>query len=165
MVDPRPLRHRLARRSAWLNMWLGLSLALACLMSSPARAGEAAPLADNPELEARMMAIASELRCLVCQNQTIADSHAGLAIDLRQEIREQLQQGKSERQIRDYMTARYGNFILYRPPVEGHTLLLWFGPGMLAIGGLGFLWWTLWRRARMQADAFDPDTPDTPDLQ
>jgi len=159
----------------WLGGWLSLclrpvsvlclalSLVLSCLLASPAHAGEAQPLADNPEQEARMMAIASELRCLVCQNQTIADSHAGLAIDLRQQIREQLQQGKNEQQIREYMTTRYGNFILYRPPVEGNTVLLWFGPGLLAVGGLGFLWWNLRRRARMSAEAFDPDTPDAPD--
>ena len=174
-----PLRTALHCSSAWHRAWLGLPAALhlalhlaVCLVlclavsgltAGSAHAGEAPPLADNPEQEARMMAIASELRCLVCQNQTIADSHAGLAIDLRQQIREQLQQGKNEQQIRDYMTARYGNFILYRPPVENNTLLLWFGPGLLAVGGLGFLWWTLRRRARMAADAFDPDTPDTPD--
>lgn len=157
--------------STWRRAWLVLSaalclalcMALSSLAADPAHAGEAAPLADNPEQEARMMAIASELRCLVCQNQTIADSHAGLAIDLRQQIREQLQQGKSDQQIRDYMTARYGNFILYRPPVENNTLLLWFGPGLLAVGGLGFLWWNLRRRSRMDADAFDPETPDTPE--
>lgn len=157
--------------STWRRAWLVLSaalclalcMALSSLAADPAHAGEAAPLADNPEQEARMMAIASELRCLVCQNQTIADSHAGLAIDLRQQIREQLQQGKSDQQIRDYMTARYGNFILYRPPVENNTLLLWFGPGLLAVGGLGFLWWNLRRRARMAPDAFDPDTPDNTD--
>ncbi|MGQ0599541.1 cytochrome c-type biogenesis protein [Aquabacterium sp.] len=160
-------RWRPAGRSAWLGLCIALSvvlcLTLSGLMANPAHAGEAAPLADNPEQEARMMAIASELRCLVCQNQTIADSHAGLAIDLRQQIREQLQQGKNEQQIRDYMTTRYGNFILYRPPVDNNTLLLWFGPGLLAVGGLGFLWWNLRRRARMAADAFDPDTPDAPD--
>lgn len=126
-------------------------------------AGEAAPLAADPQLEARVMRLADELRCLVCQNQTIADSHSGLAGDLRQEIREQLQRGQNEQQIRDYMTARYGNFILYRPPVDRSTALLWFGPGLLAVGGLTFLWWTLRRRSRMQADAFDPDTPDLPE--
>lgn len=125
-------------------------------------ATEAATAAD-PVAEKRLQKLSEELRCLVCQNQTIADSHAGLAIDLRQQIREQLQQGKNEQQIREYMTTRYGNFILYRPPVEGNTVLLWFGPGLLAVGGLGFLWWNLRRRARMSAEAFDPDTPDAPD--
>ena len=164
--------HRITRTRVHARVRLALRLlALCCLVLSlhigslqqAAWAGEAALLAENPEQEARMMAIASELRCLVCQNQTVADSHSGLAIDLRQEIREQLQRGQNEQQIRDYMTARYGNFILYRPPVDRNTALLWFGPGLLAVGGLAFLWWTLRRRARMQADAFDPDTPDLPE--
>lgn len=140
-----------------------LLMSLLLALSATAWAGEAAPAADDPALEARMLAIASELRCLVCQNQTIADSHSGLATDLRQDIREQLKRGQSDQQIRDYMTARYGDFILYRPPVDSSTALLWFGPGVMAIGGLGFLWWTLRRRAHMRADAFDPDTPDLPD--
>jgi cytochrome c-type biogenesis protein CcmH len=154
-------RHHLTRRLLGLCC-LALALHLGP-MQQTAWAGEAALLAENPEQEARMMAIASELRCLVCQNQTVADSHSGLAGDLRQEIREQLQRGQTDLQIRDYMTARYGNFILYRPPVDRSTALLWFGPGLLAVGGLGFLWWTLRRRTRMQADAFDPDTPDLPE--
>lgn len=174
-VHPHGMRGLPGWRHAWLGLDRGLSrglflslslclcMAVLGLLASTAHAGEAQPLADNPEQEARMMAIANELRCLVCQNQTIADSHAGLAIDLRQQIREQLQQGKNEQQIREYMTTRYGNFILYRPPVEGNTVLLWFGPGLLAVGGLGFLWWNLRRRARMAAEAFDPDTPDAPD--
>lgn len=148
------------RLMAWCSLALSLHLAP---LAPNAWAGEAALLAENPEQEARMMTIASELRCLVCQNQTIADSHSGLAGDLRQEIREQLQRGQNEQQIRNYMTARYGNFILYRPPVDRSTALLWFGPGLLAVGGLTFLWWTLRRRSRMQADAFDPDTPDLPE--
>lgn len=152
----RPVRRLLALCCLALSLHIGS-------LQQAAWAGEAALLAQNPEQEARMMAIASELRCLVCQNQTVADSHSGLAIDLRQEIREQLQRGQNEQQIRDYMTARYGNFILYRPPVDRNTALLWFGPGLLAVGGLAFLWWTLRRRAHMQADAFDPDTPDLPE--
>lgn len=148
---------------AWRNL-AGLALVgLACLaLLAPGgvQAREAAPLADDPAQEARMMAIASELRCLVCQNQTVADSHSGLAIDLRQQIREMLAKGQSDQQVRDYMTARYGNFILYRPPVDASTALLWFGPGLLAVGGLLGLWWILRRRARMQPDAFDPDEPE-----
>lgn len=124
--------------------------------------GREAPAAsDDPALEARMTVIASELRCLVCQNQSIADSHSGLATDLRQEIREQLQKGHSDQQIRQYMTDRYGNFILYRPPVAASTALLWFGPGVLAVLGLLALWWILRQRARMSPDAFDPDEPET----
>ncbi len=152
-------RSRARQAMRWLvGCGLALSLHVALPLQQAAWAGEAVLLAENPEQEARMMAIASELRCLVCQNQTVVDSHSGLAIDLRQEIREQLQRGQNEQQIRDYMTARYGNFIRYRPPVDRSTALLWFGPGLLAVGGLAVLWWTLRRRARMQADAFDPDS-------
>jgi len=139
-----------------LLTWLALSAGLL----GTTWAGEAVPLAENPALEARMQAIAQELRCLVCQNQTIADSHSGLATDLRREIRTLLDKGQSDQQIRDYMTARYGNFILYRPPVTSSTALLWFGPGLLAVVGLLSLWLILRRRARMSADAFDPDLPE-----
>jgi cytochrome c-type biogenesis protein CcmH len=120
-------------------------------------AKEAAPEAADPALEARMTRITSELRCLVCQNQTIADSSADLAADLRRETRELLKQGKSDREVVDYMTARYGDFVLYRPPVRATTMLLWFGPAlMLAVGATGLVV-VLRRRSRMNADAFDPD--------
>ncbi|MDO9236806.1 MAG: cytochrome c-type biogenesis protein CcmH [Aquabacterium sp.] len=140
-----------------------LLLLIACGLHTAVWAGEATPAADNPVLEARMLAIATELRCLVCQNQTIADSHSGLAVDLRKEIRSLLDKGQSDQQVRDYMTARYGDFILYRPPVNNSTALLWFGPGVLALIGLVTLWLILRRRARMSADAFDPDLPDGSD--
>ena len=84
-----------------------------------------------------MMAISSELRCLVCQNQTIADSHAELAVDLRTQVRELLQAGKTDQQITDYMTARYGDFVLYRPPFKAATALLWIGPAAMVLIGLG----------------------------
>jgi cytochrome c-type biogenesis protein CcmH len=123
-------------------------------------AKEAVPASENPQLEARVMRIAAELRCLVCQNQTIADSNAGLAVDLRAQVRSMLQQGKGEREIIDYMTARYGDFVLYRPPVKSSTLLLWAGPGVMLIGGLGILFVVLRKRSRMDAKHFDPDSPD-----
>lgn len=136
----------------------------ACILSlmllGVAHAREAQPLADNPAQEAQMMRIAAELRCLVCQNQTVADSHSGLATDLRQHIRELLAQGKSEQDIKDYMTQRYGEFILYRPPVSPSTWLLWFGPAALGLAGVGVLAWVLIRRQRMAPQAFEPDTPD-----
>ncbi|HEX2830509.1 MAG TPA: cytochrome c-type biogenesis protein [Burkholderiales bacterium] len=113
-----------------------------------ARAAEAAPAAADPELEKRVNAVAEELRCLVCQNQTLADSHADLAIDLKNQVREKLKQGMSEREIRDYMVARYGDFVLYRPPVKGTTMFLWFGPALLLVGGLAALFtWLRKRRA------------------
>lgn len=119
-------------------------------------------MADTPDpaLDKRVQAIAAELRCLVCQNQTIADSHAELAQDLRRQVREMLQQGKSEREILDYMTARYGDFVLYRPPVKSSTALLWYGPAALLVGGLGTLAWVLRRRARLGAEQFEPEPVD-----
>ena len=130
-------------------------------------AGEAVPAAADPVLEARMLAITTELRCLVCQNQTIADSHADLAIDLRQQVREMLQKGKTNQQILDYMTERYGDFVLYRPPVKSTTLLLWVGPGVMMVGGMVLLVVILRRRSRMPEDQFDPEEPeaaaDTPE--
>jgi cytochrome c-type biogenesis protein CcmH len=107
-----------------------------------------------------MMAMAAELRCLVCQNQTIADSHAGLAEDLRQQIREMLAKGMTERQIMDYMTERYGDFVLYRPPFKASTALLWVGPGVLMAGALLTLFVVLRRRQKLGAEAFDPETPE-----
>jgi cytochrome c-type biogenesis protein CcmH len=88
------------------------------------------------KLEARVAALSSELRCLVCQNQTLADSNAPLAVDLRNTIREQLAKGASEREVRDFMTARYGDFVLYRPPFKAATLLLWIGPFLLLVVGV-----------------------------
>jgi cytochrome c-type biogenesis protein CcmH len=97
---------------------------------------------ENPELDRRVADLAHELRCLVCQNQTIADSNAPLAVDLRKEIRSQLAAGKSERDVIDFMVARYGDFVLYRPPFKATTLALWLGPFvLLALGALIF-----WRR-------------------
>ena len=138
--------------------WIALLLA-ACL-SWPVLANEAAPAVADPALEARMLSITSELRCLVCQNQTIADSHAELADDLRRQVREMLVRGDTDQQIIDYMTARYGDFVLYRPPVKATTWLLWFGPGVLLLGGLTALALVLRQRSRMSPDRFEPDELD-----
>ena len=108
-----------------------VTLWLACAPLSWAIAAEAPPLADDPALEARVMAIAEELRCLVCQNETIAASHADLALDLRQQIRVKLGEGQSPRQIVDFMVERYGDFVRYRPPLKPTTVLLWAGPFVL----------------------------------
>ena len=115
-----------------------LSLLLALILPL-AHAGEAIPVASDVALEERVMAVSSELRCLVCQNQTIADSHAELAIDLRNQVREKLRQGMSEQEIKDYMVARYGDFVLYRPLMKRSTWLLWFGPFLLLIVAFGVL--------------------------
>ena len=123
----------------------------------PLRAAEAQPAAADPALEARVMAVAAELRCLVCQNQTIADSNADLAVDLRRQVRDMLSQGKSEREVIEYMTARYGDFVRYRPPIKTTTALLWFGPAALLVGGLLVLIIVLRKRAQMGDEQFDAD--------
>jgi cytochrome c-type biogenesis protein CcmH len=97
------------------------------------------------------------LRCLVCQNQTIADSHSSLAEDLRREVRDQLRRGASDEQIVQYMTDRYGDFVRYRPPFKASTLVLWVGPIVLLVAGLAILALVLRRRTRLAADQFEPD--------
>ena len=92
--------------------------------------------AKEEDLERRVTAVSNELRCLVCQNQTIADSNAELAVDLRNTIRDQLKKGASEAEVRDFMVARYGDFVLYKPPLKASTLLLWFGPFLLLALGI-----------------------------
>ena len=136
-----------------------LAFVVACSMGA-AWANEAAPASADPALEARMMAISSELRCLVCQNQTIADSHAELAVDLRTQVREMLQKGMTEQQIAEYMTDRYGDFVLYRPPFKSTTMLLWIGPGVMLVLGLLMLVLVLRRRSRMPQDRFDAEEPE-----
>jgi cytochrome c-type biogenesis protein CcmH len=99
-------------------------------------AKEAQPSAADPVLEERVMKLSRELRCLVCQNETLADSRADLAEDLRNQIREQMKAGKSDKEIIAFLTDRYGKFVLYRPPVDPTTYLLWFGPFVLLVAGL-----------------------------
>lgn len=125
-----------------------------------AQATEAQDAAADPALEARVLHVASALRCLVCQNQTIADSHAGLAIDLRREIRDQLATGRSETEVLTFMTDRYGDFVLYRPPVDARTWLLWFGPIALLGTASGGLWWHLRGRSRRPDTDFETDPDD-----
>lgn len=117
-----------------------LPMIVLCLFVLSVSAQVAKPLTDNPELEKRLTNLASELRCLVCQNETLADSQADLAQDLRAQIREQMKAGKSDKEIVAYLTDRYGEFVLYRPPVKPTTYLLWFGPFVLLLGGLAFLY-------------------------
>ncbi len=113
--------------------------------------------AADPALEARMLAITGELRCLVCQNQTIADSHADLAVDLRQEVREMLKRGMTDDQVRRYMTDRYGDFVLYRPPLKATTAVLWLGPALLLAVALFALARVIRRRSRLADDHFEAD--------
>ena len=111
-------------------------------------AKEAAPLAQDPALEARLMRLSKELRCLVCQNETLADSQADLANDLRNEVREKMRQGMSDAEIKHYLTQRYGDFVLYRPPVKSITWLLWFGPFVLLLSAAASLVFFLKHRRR-----------------
>lgn len=117
-----------------------LALAFCLLVSGVGWARQAAPAAEDPQLEQRVMALAAELRCLVCQNQSIAESNADLAKDMRQQIREKLARGESEADVVAYLTARYGDFVLWRPPFKPTTLLLWLGPALLiGVGLIAFL--------------------------
>jgi cytochrome c-type biogenesis protein CcmH/NrfF len=123
-------------------------------------AADAPDVAADPALEMRVNALSAELRCLVCQNQTIADSHAELAIDLKNQVREQLSAGRSERQVIDYMTQRYGDFVLYRPPLKATTVLLWAGPALLLLIGGGLYWRSL-RGSQAMAPAAAMNEADT----
>jgi cytochrome c-type biogenesis protein CcmH len=128
---------------------------LAVVSTQPVSSAEA-----TTQLEARAKLITSELRCLVCQNQTIADSNAELAQDLRREVRMLLGQGRTDQEVVDYMTARYGDFVRYRPPVKPSTWLLWGAPALLVVGGFLTLTWVLRRRARLSDEQFEIDEFD-----
>ena len=129
--------------------WLASALAaIALCLALPGMAREAAPATDNPALEKRTTDLAEKLRCLVCQNQTIAESTASLAVDLKNEIREKLASGQNESQILDYMVARYGDFVLYKPPFKTMTAVLWLGPLILLVAGLAWLFRVLARRRK-----------------
>ena len=129
--------------------WL---LVIILLIPSLAAAEEARPLADNTQVEVRLKTLAVELRCLVCQNQTLADSNAPLAEDLRREVREMITKGMSDREIIDFLVQRYGDFVLYRPPWKATTTLLWLGPFLLLIAGATALVLALRRRQKKLVD-------------
>jgi cytochrome c-type biogenesis protein CcmH len=112
-----------------------------------AQVKQAPPDTSDPVLEQRVTALAQQLRCLVCQNETLADSQADLAADLRNQIREQMKAGKSDKEILAFLTQRYGDFVLYKPPVKPTTYLLWFGPFILLVGG-AFILFTYVKRRR-----------------
>lgn len=132
-----------------MKVRLILQFFLLCSVAFSTLADEARPSADDPVLEERVMNLSRELRCLVCQNETLADSRADLAVDLRNQIREQMKAGKSDQEIVDYLTARYGDFVLYRPPVRPTTYLLWFGPFILLLAGLVLLFRYIRQRRRL----------------
>lgn len=132
---------------------MALAAALTLGVSAPLLAAEATPMADNPVVEARLLTISEELRCLVCQNESLAASRAELADDLRREVRKLINDGKSDAEIRDYLVARYGDFVLYRPPVKPTTWLLWFGPFVILAGAVFGLIAYLRRRSTRLAPA------------
>jgi len=140
-----------------MKHWLALILALQCAFSS--FANEAAPLAEDPVVEQRLTIIAEELRCLVCQNESLAGSRADLAMDLRREVRSLIKSGKTDAEIKEFLVSRYGDFVLYRPPVKPTTLLLWFGPLILLIGAVWILISIVRRSQRLT------DTPVLDDQQ
>ena len=123
-------------------------LVIMVLLAMPLSAEEAKPLAVDPQIEIQVHRLSTELRCLVCQNQTLADSDAPLAEDLRVEIREMAAQGKTDQEIIDYLVARYGDFVLYRPPVKATTVLLWIGPFLLLLAGIAGLVFILRHRQK-----------------
>jgi cytochrome c-type biogenesis protein CcmH len=123
-----------------------LLLCAALLASPPLHAKQAVPAGDDPVVEKRAVALEEQLRCLVCQNQTIAESRADLAMDLKKEIREQIKAGKSDAQIKQFLVDRYGDFVLYKPPLQANTVLLWGGPFVLLVGAIFALFAYLRRR-------------------
>ncbi len=132
-------------RHCVLVFWVIFSGSFAC-------ANIATPLAQDPVVEQRMLVISEELRCLVCQNESLAGSRADLAQDLRREIRSLINAGKTDAEIMDFMVSRYGDFVRYRPPVNPITWMLWFGPFLLLMGALGGLIWMI-KRGQRQTDA------------
>ena len=136
-----------------MNKIFLVTIFISALFAAVVSAKEAQPMAADPELEARVNDITKELRCLVCQNQTIADSHADLAIDLKNQVRHMVQTGKTQSEIVDYMVQRYGDFVRYRPPMEPKTFLLWLGPFMLMIAGVVLLVVNLRKRKKIIIDA------------
>lgn len=133
----------------------------AALAAAPAiEAREAAPTAFDPVAHERVVQVSEQLRCLVCQNQSIAESNAELAVDLRNQVIEQVKAGKTNKEIVDYMVERYGDFVLYRPPFKSTTYILWLGPVALFLIGLGAFYVNLRRRKRVVASEAKPLTAD-----
>jgi len=105
-----------------------------------ANAGEASPMAEDPVVEARLVHISQEIRCLVCQNESLSSSRAELADDLRREVRDLIRTNKSDQEIKDFLVSRYGDFVLYRPEVKPLTWVLWFGPFVVLLIAAIFMW-------------------------
>ena len=133
------------------------ALLLLAALAAPLAAKEAAPAAADPVLEQRVMKLAEELRCLVCQNQTLAESNAPLAEDLRNQLREKMREGKTDREVVDFLVERYGDFVLYRPPLKATTVLLWFGPLLLLAIGFAVLLRRVRRHSAEETGVSDAD--------
>lgn len=154
-----------------MKFWLGFMLCWQLVL--PSFANEATALAEDPVVEQRLIAIAEDLRCLVCQNESLAGSRAELANDLRREVRTLIKSGKSDAEIKEFLVSRYGDFVLYKPPVKPTTWLLWFGPLLLLLGAFWLLISTIrnsqknaaaevldeTKRARAQALLHETDSP------
>ena len=136
-------------------MRLFVILLLIMVMPAVAGAKEAALMAEDPQIEARLMTLSANLRCLVCQNQALSASESDFANDVRHEIRLMMKEGKSDQQIIDFLVQRYGDFILFKPAVKSNTLLLWFGPLLLLLIG-GTILLLVLRRRSQSADASQP---------
>lgn len=150
-----PRRHRAPQRRTKILLTIAALLGLGFL---PTVHAQVARSIEDPAIEARMKHLTKELRCLVCQNETLADSQAPLAEDLRKEIREQIKAGKTDQEILAYATQRYGDFVLYNPPVKATTYLLWFGPFVLLVGGTLLLYrYVKRRRELIQAKPLTPE--------
>ena len=143
-----------------------IRLALACclLFSSLASAIDPLPFKDHAE-ELRFQALTKQLRCLVCQNESLADSNAPLAADLRRDVFEQMQSGKSDDEIKAWLTARYSDFVLYDPPLHGGTLLLWFGPIAVLVAGAAAVFVIVRRRAKVVPAANRTPVRPTADVE
>lgn len=128
------------------------ALLLSLALAGPLQAREAAPLAEDPVVEQRLVNIAEELRCLVCQNESLAGSQADLAKDLRREVRGLIKEGKTDAEVKDFLVSRYGDFVLYRPQVKPTTYFLWAGPFVLLVVGLAALVHYLRRRGKQIVD-------------
>ena len=131
-----------------------------CLVAWPVGAREAEPLAEDPAVEQRLVRISEDIRCLVCQNESLAGSRADLANDLRRELRKLIREGKTDAEINEFLVSRYGDFVLYRPPVKPLTWVLWFGPFLLMLAGVVFLVLTLRRRQRAHASSTAAELSD-----
>ena len=134
-----------------------LALSLLLVFSSTLLAGEAQPLIKDPEIASRMAALTAKLRCLVCQGQSVAESGSDFSNDIRREVKKLMEEGRSDQEVIDFLVQRYGDFILFEPPVKGLTAMLWFGPFVLLITGVTVLIVVLRRRARGPAPELTPE--------